>query len=580
MNQVIEINLNTFSVSRRWDTGQGPLLLAVDSNNKVFVPNRTSQSLSVIDTFISNKTDIPMQCDGGPDKVTLNPSKNEVYVACLFGDIKVIDIVSFAVKQTISTGWMLFNAEVSLDGNKFYVSTVNNSIAVFDTNTFEIVDTINLGGIPYGLDIHPDLGQNLYVTTSIPSLTRVTSQGQQDVNITAWNPTAYGKFIIKETKAAEYFTLLASIDGNGTISADGLTCNGGNCTGSYLAGSNVVITAVPGAGLETRWTGCTSSNGNTCTVFMNYNKNVQVQFVDPSQTFFNLTANIYGTGSGTLIADGLVCNGTVCTGNFLAGTEVSVTPDEDSGSIFSGWTDCDTIEGEVCKVIMNADRTVYAQFDLLAVEYTKVKASSKKLSFGNVKTEEAYTKVVTLTNSGANEMFVSDIAITGLNASAFSQTNTCNSYIQPGGQCQITVNFQSYVSGKLIATMEITVNSLKMPIIKIGLKANVKPPKLKASPSSVSYKSSIGTPMVRTITLQNKGLSDLDSICVRLADDLSGVFSLVSNCGATLLYGQSCTIDVTFTSKTSGEKETANLFISSNDPVKPEAVIRLSGTGK
>ena len=83
--------------------------------------------------------------------------------------------------------------------------------------------------------------------------------------------------------AAPVYGLTAKIQGDGALSATGLTCENTVCSGVYTTGTAVVITATPGAGgAFISWSGCTSVDGLTCTVAMTAKKAVTARFYSVS----------------------------------------------------------------------------------------------------------------------------------------------------------------------------------------------------------------------------------------------------------------------------------------------------------
>ena len=76
------------------------------------------------------------------------------------------------------------------------------------------------------------------------------------------------------------FTLAVDITGSGTISSTppGLGCSF-SCSGSFLAGTPLTLTATPTGGATTAsWVGCDSMNGNVCNVTLLTNRTVSVTF--------------------------------------------------------------------------------------------------------------------------------------------------------------------------------------------------------------------------------------------------------------------------------------------------------------
>jgi Tfp pilus assembly protein FimT len=74
-----------------------------------------------------------------------------------------------------------------------------------------------------------------------------------------------------------------------------------------------------------------------------------------------------GTGSGTVTASVGTLNwsGDTGTAAYDQGTSVTLTAVPDSGSVFSGWSGCDSANGNICAVIMDAAKSVTAIFNLI-----------------------------------------------------------------------------------------------------------------------------------------------------------------------------------------------------------------------
>lgn len=73
-----------------------------------------------------------------------------------------------------------------------------------------------------------------------------------------------------EAMQVAYLTLARSGDGKGTFTAQGLSCKrSGKCEGTYSIRDEVTITANPRTGsVLAKWNGCTSTDGNICTITM------------------------------------------------------------------------------------------------------------------------------------------------------------------------------------------------------------------------------------------------------------------------------------------------------------------------
>jgi alpha-tubulin suppressor-like RCC1 family protein len=149
--------------------------------------------------------------------------------------------------------------------------------------------------------------------------------------------------------------------GSVTSSPAGINC-GADCSEPYASGTGVTLTAsATGGSTLAGWSGCDTVSGATCTVTMNAARTVTATFNPPPS--FVLTVTKSGTGSGTVTSSptGISC-GADCSEPYNSGTGVTLTASAAGGSIFAGWTGCDTVSGTTCTVTMSAARTVTAQF--------------------------------------------------------------------------------------------------------------------------------------------------------------------------------------------------------------------------
>ncbi|MBV9713260.1 MAG: choice-of-anchor D domain-containing protein, partial [Ktedonobacteraceae bacterium] len=90
--------------------------------------------------------------------------------------------------------------------------------------------------------------------------------------------------------------------------------------------------------------------------------------------------------------------------------------------------------------------------------------SSNSLSFGSVNIgTHSNAQTVTLTNSGTAALTISGIAVTGTNASDFSQTNNCPNSLAVSASCIISATFTPSASGARSANVSITDNAAGSP---------------------------------------------------------------------------------------------------------------------
>ena len=190
------------------------------------------------------------------------------------------------------------------------------------------------------LTAHPDDG---YVVswsgcTGTENTCKVTMNGAQGVAAT---------FGPKLT-----LTVTPTTAGRVNRSPEGTSCGTG-CW-SYVEGSEVTLTAVPKTGYVVSWSGCDEATGNECEVTMNGAKAVAATF-SPTLT---VTKNEGGSVTST---PGIDC-GSNCTETYSQGAMVTLTAVPDEGYDVS-WEGCGRVPTEeICKVTMNAPKTVKVTF--------------------------------------------------------------------------------------------------------------------------------------------------------------------------------------------------------------------------
>jgi hypothetical protein len=103
----------------------------------------------------------------------------------------------------------------------------------------------------------------------------------------------------------------------------------------------------------------------------------------------------------------------------------------------------------------------------------KISVSPKSVNFGSIGIGGTSTKTITVTGKGY--LTVNSITLTGANASEFNQTNNCSSLL-PDGSCTINATFSpTSSSGKKSATISISSNDPKKPIVNVKLSGQAAP---------------------------------------------------------------------------------------------------------
>jgi hypothetical protein len=231
---------------------------------------------------------------------------------------------------------------------------------------------------------------------------------------------------------------------------------------------------------------------------------------------------------------------------------------------------------------MTDDTTATATF----LTELKIAVKPGSLNFKNLKQNTPSSdQIVTVTNVGAAPLDIIAITITGDDASVFTSTDNCLSTdLLSNTSCTITVTATSDNFDTRKAQLQISSTDPKKPIFNVKLKAKAKPPKITKKPSSLNF-SKVTQPgsLDKTLTITNKGITDLTIGTITITGDNPGDFSIVlpDTCsGSTLATDASCTLSLRFTPSVAN-KRSAVLNIPSNDPKKqPALTVKLKGTGE
>lgn len=182
-------------------------------------------------------------------------------------------------------------------------------------------------------------------------------------------------------------------------------------------------------------------------------------------------------------------------------------------------------------------------------------------------------QLVTLTNVGNANLTITSITTT----SSFVQTNNCGGGLIPGGSCAINVSFQPARAGTLGGTLSVTDNAPGSPqTVSMSGTGTV----VKLLPPSLSFGSQMinTTSPPQTVTLSNVSTSAALAITgINITGANPADFAQTNNCGSNVPPHGSCTINVTFTPKATGQRSAA-VSISDNGGGSPQAV-PVSGTG-
>ncbi len=203
---------------------------------------------------------------------------------------------------------------------------------------------------------------------------------------------------------------------------------------------------------------------------------------------------------------------------------------------------------------------------------TTATVAPSSLAFGNqtLGTTSA-AQTVTMTNTGANPIAVSAVAVTA----DFAETDNCTSApVAIEGSCTIHVTFAPTVGGSRSGTLTISDNAQGNPHV-VTLSGTGLAGVAQLSASSLTFASStVGTASsAQTITVTNSG----NGVLAMTSVVATGDFAQTNNCTSVAANGGTCAIQVTFTPTTSGSR-TGNLTLTDSAANSPQ-LVSLTGSG-
>jgi FG-GAP-like repeat/Abnormal spindle-like microcephaly-assoc'd, ASPM-SPD-2-Hydin len=221
------------------------------------------------------------------------------------------------------------------------------------------------------------------------------------------------------------------------------------------------------------------------------------------------------------------------------------------------------------------DDLVSAAGSLFVLLQTTATLSSGALSFGGQSVGTASApQLVTLTNTSALPLTISNIGLTGSNPGDYSFTTGCGSVLGAGASCTISVTFTPAAAGTRTAFVSITDSALGSPQ-NIALTGTGVVPSVLITPTSLKFPTTLvgrtGAAMIVTVDNVGNASLTLSNITV------SGAFTDVSACPGSLAAGEGCTIAVYFR-PAKGGASSGVMSLYDNAPNSPQTVA-LSGTG-
>ncbi len=176
----------------------------------------------------------------------------------------------------------------------------------------------------------------------------------------------YDVWPVRSGKFGSFASLVIakSGSGSGNITSDpsGIIC-GAVCSADFNLNAPVTLTATPDKGFALDgWSGGGCSGTGTCMVTMNSAQSVTATF---NQLAYTLSISKSGSGSGTVTStsSGINC-GSSCSSSYAPGTNVTLSANPSTDSIFAGWSGGGCSGTGQCTVAVDASKAVTATFSL------------------------------------------------------------------------------------------------------------------------------------------------------------------------------------------------------------------------
>jgi len=204
------------------------------------------------------------------------------------------------------------------------------------------------------------------------------------------------------------------------------------------------------------------------------------------------------------------------------------------------------------------------------------------LPFGTEVIGRLATNVVTITNTGASPLEISEISITGDTSNFSLRGNTCTrNPVGPGESCSVTIGFSPRSARNYAANLVISDNAINSPR-SIQLTGRGRQPSPVAAPALTPNalmfgEQEVGTTQQESLTLTNRANQSIQVRSVSMAETTD--FSIVNDSctNTSLAPGSSCTVTVGFNPRGTGDRSTS-LTIQDTAAGSPRTVA-VTGTG-
>lgn len=152
--RVVRLSASTGAVEAVCPVGRDPAGLVLDRKGRLYVADRESRQVSVIDTArMERVATVPV--GEGPFALGLSPGEDRLYVGNVrSGDLSVVDTRTSTVTATVKIGGMPYGVATSEDGSLVLVTNQQaGTVAVLDSGSLVLKATIPVGRYPEGIAV-------------------------------------------------------------------------------------------------------------------------------------------------------------------------------------------------------------------------------------------------------------------------------------------------------------------------------------------------------------------------------------------------------------------------------------------
>lgn len=153
-DRVLKISPASGEIEATAAVGRDPAHLVLDRHGRLYVADRESRQVSVLDT--ASMTRIATIPTGeAPFALALNPAEDRLYVANVrSNDLTVIDTATLKPLATVPAGGMPYGVAVTPDGKRVLVTNQHaGTLSVIDAGSLTIVATVPVGAYPEGVAV-------------------------------------------------------------------------------------------------------------------------------------------------------------------------------------------------------------------------------------------------------------------------------------------------------------------------------------------------------------------------------------------------------------------------------------------